>query len=225
MEKETAFWEAVVTLAPLLALTLVVELRTNRWPQFHAFIRNTLITYMFICLACLFASTITAIHVLKDWGESSSNTDQNADFAILSITTAAFGAVMWPVYNALFIAQGSGVLKVRKARRASKIRRKAYRTKLSVLQSVKHEKALEACERILMNPDGVFRTTPSGTCINIIDREVIQLREAHKQAHASFKRTKKAYRWWSKANRLRLRRMDRNHGVMYRANRLRREGF
>jgi hypothetical protein len=225
MQNETAFWEAVVTLAPLLALTLVVELRTNRWPHFHALIRNTLITYLFICLAFLFASMVTAMNVLKEWGEPEINTENNANFALFSITVAGFGVVLWPIYNAVFVAQGSGVRKVKTARRASRRRRKAYRTKLSVLRASKHELAIETCERILMNPDGVFLITHDRTTVRVVDPQIVQLRKARKQVQTTHRTLKKSYRKWSKENRVRLERIDRKHGVRYRAKRLRQEGF
>jgi hypothetical protein len=133
--------------------------------------------------------------------------------------------VLWPIYNAAFVAQGGGVRKVRIARRASRKRRQAYRKRLLALKASNHELAIEACERILMNPDGVFRITHDGTIVQVSDSQIVQLRDARKQVQSTHLSLKKSYRMWSKENRIRLDKIDRKHGVKYRARRLRQEGF
>lgn len=225
MEKETAFWEAVLTLAPLLALTLVVEIRNNRWHSFRPIIRNIFVAYMVICLVFLASTTVTSLLALKHWREPGAPDAVDANVAFAAICLAAFGALLMPINNAIFIAQGSRHPKVKAAHLASRQRHKDYRAKLSELSTSHHELGIEACERILTNPEGVFHSTPHRTIVRVVDPHVVQLREQRDRTHAEFHVTENEYRRWRKKDRRHLKRIDHKHGIRRRAIRLKQEGF
>lgn len=70
MGKETAFWEAAVAVAPLLALTLIVEFWAMKVHRLRPGVRLPVALYLIMSIALLCTATIFSMLKLMFWGQA-----------------------------------------------------------------------------------------------------------------------------------------------------------
>lgn len=210
MVKETAFWEAIVALAPLLGLTVVVELRSIRWHEYPRLLRAASAIVLCLALLGLSAATMMAITALFHWGEKPVD-DFDTYLVLFSVLFAIPAVLIPPVSQTLYVIFGGKAGKVRRMLRKSLRSRKEFRTNIAALQAKHHELRLETFERIVANPERVFLAPEMR--VQITDQEIVRLRRLTTMAELDSLQTQLRWLAWEKETRIELDEAEKMFGI------------
>lgn len=161
MGEESPFWEMVVTVAPLLALTIIVEFRSIKWGLIASWLKFTLVFYMVTSITLLGAAMMFSLTKLLWWGQPVySETPWDPLLVLFAIYFAVAGVIIVPVVLTCIAALGPWLDRPYFDLRRERSRRdKVYKKRLRELSSLHHEVRLELTERVINNKGPLFVIT------------------------------------------------------------------
>lgn len=205
MTKETAFWEAIIAVAPLLGLTIVVELRAIRWRRMPAFVRGLVLGYLATALVLLAAATSFSLHVLQHWDNPSIVGPWDTTLIFIAIQLAIGAVLIYPLSRAVNTATGPVLHpRYRRMKKRHKAKTKRLARRLDELKAMQHHLRIEFSERVLANPGGIFETSASGIRVNVTDAVVVKLTGSLRKLLDETREADKQLSRWRRKSRRRL---------------------
>lgn len=213
LEKETAFWEAVVAIAPLLGLTLVLEIRQTRWQEYGPGWRVVTMLGMCLPLLGLAWAAAEALEVLFDWDPSVPPSRTTASVILWIVQLSICGVLIPPISHTFFVFFGRGAKVMRRLDRAHRSMTSAFKRHHRHL--VQRERALleEVADLVLANPGAVFHTSGSSTRVQVTDPKIQTLRAELEKTRSNLQRDTRDWLKMDKRNRKLLKRADEKVGI------------
>lgn len=213
MERETAFWEAVVAIAPLLGLTIVLEIRQARWQEYRPGFRVVAMLAMCLCLFGLAWAASTAMITLYEWDVEKPPSAVTGRVILLIIQLAIAGVLMPPISQTFVIFFGRGAPTMRRLHRLHSKGKKKYSRHMGHLMAEKHAVLIEIGEFVTSNPEKVFRRVGSATQVVTTDPKLQELRANLQGLRSVLETNAQEWKRVDKKNRKLLKRADKKIGM------------
>lgn len=217
MGQETAFWEGVIAIAPILGLTLVLELRQTRWQAYpNGVSRVSTMLLMTLSLAGLAWAAGESIEVLNKWDPENPPSPARAQLAQYIVQIAIAVVLVPPVSQTFLIFFGKGSATMRRLNREHAKQTKWFRQHVRDLMAHERNLSHEFCELVLANPRGVYLTQGSALRVVVSDQRIQGVRSELEKVRLHIKGARLRWRELDKQNRKLLKRADKKIGIGYR---------
>lgn len=214
MGEQTAFWEAVIAVAPLLALTILVEYRSIQWQRVPVAVRIVLGIYLCSSIVLLGSCVMFAIVKLASWGHGRPDAPWDVPLMIFTVIYAVAGVMLVPVSITLTAMIGPALRRdYRALKRLVRVAKRDHRRRLHETQTLRNETMIELTERVVSNRGDLF-TRPTGDARpQLSDSRVRELLDEAAKAMATITEHQVAYRKLEKKLKRKLKRLQKRHPI------------
>ncbi|MFF2842337.1 hypothetical protein [Paenarthrobacter sp. NPDC057981] len=215
MGNESPFWEASIAVAPLLALTILVELRAIQWPQLRPSVRIVLASYMFSAVLLLSSSIAISLRILMNWrGDGDSDRTFEALVVLWSIFYALFGVMLTPLSLSIYAVAGPVAHPVYLIMRIGRtLRERRYKRHVQELHQMRQELRLEITERVIKNSGELFTPVDDSGRLQLADGRLAGLLKESSALRDSIERHEVSHRKWLKKFNRKLKKLRKHYPV------------